>query len=57
MDLEEPRLLVAQGESERLDFKKTTGELRWAMTTLCVLLNGFRGRALFSRGWGKFGRC
>ena len=35
MDLEELRQLVALGESERLEFKKTTGELRSAMTTLC----------------------
>jgi len=44
MDLEELRQLVALGESERLEFKKTTGELRSAMTTLCALLNGSDGQ-------------
>ncbi len=44
MDLEELRQLVALGESERLEFKKTTGELRSAMTTLCALLNGSGGQ-------------
>src|SRR5271157_150332 len=47
MDLEELRQLVALGESERLEFKKTTGELRSAMTTLCALLNGSGGKVLF----------
>jgi ATP-dependent DNA helicase RecG len=44
MDLEELRQLVALGDSERLEFKKTTGELRSAMTTLCALLNGSGGQ-------------
>jgi hypothetical protein len=35
---------VALGDSERLEFKKTTGELRSAMTTLCALLNGSGGQ-------------
>lgn len=47
MDLEALRRLVAEGESERLEFKKTTGELRSAMTTLCALLNGSGGKVLF----------
>ncbi len=47
MDLEDLKQLVAQGESERLEFKKTTGELRSAMTTLCALLNGSGGKVLF----------
>src|SRR5271157_3056103 len=47
MDLEELRQLVALGESERLELKKTTGELRSAMTTLCALLNGSGGKVLF----------
>jgi ATP-dependent DNA helicase RecG len=47
MDLEELRQLVALGESERLEFKKTTGELRSAMAALCALLNGSGGEVLF----------
>ncbi len=47
MDLEAVRRLVAEGESERLEFKKTTGELRSAMTSLCALLNGSGGKVLF----------
>ena len=47
MDLEKLRALVAGGESERVEFKKTTGELRSAMTTLCALLNGSGGKVLF----------
>jgi hypothetical protein len=45
--MEALRRLVAEGESERLEFKKTTGEPRSAMTTLCALLNGSGGKVLF----------
>jgi ATP-dependent DNA helicase RecG len=44
MELGELKRLVAKRESERLEFKKTTGELRSAMTTLCALLNGSGGQ-------------
>jgi ATP-dependent DNA helicase RecG len=47
MDLEGLRQLVAQGESERLEFKKTTGELKDGLTTVCAMLNGRGGRVLF----------
>jgi ATP-dependent DNA helicase RecG len=47
MDLEVLRQLVAQGESERLEFKKTTGELKDGMATVCAMLNGRGGRVLF----------
>jgi len=40
MTLDELRALVAEGESERLELKKTTGELRAAMETLCAMVNG-----------------
>ncbi len=54
MDLEALQRLVAEGESERLELKKTTGELRSAMTTLCALLNGSGGKVLFGvTGSGK----
>jgi ATP-dependent DNA helicase RecG len=47
MDLEELRQLVAQGESDRLELKKTTGELKAGMKTLCAMLNGSGGRVVF----------
>ena len=47
MDLEAVRRLVAEGESERLEFKKTTGELRSAMPSLCSMLNDSGGKVLF----------
>ena len=47
MNPDELRALVAQGESERLDFKKTTGELKGGLQTLCAFLNGPGGRVLF----------
>ena len=47
MDLAELHQLVAAGESERLEFKKTTGELHGGMETLCGLLNGSGGKVLF----------
>ena len=47
MELPELQQLVAAGESERLEFKKTTGELHAGMETLCALLNGSGGNVLF----------
>ena len=47
MDLVELRALVAEGESERLDFKKTTGELKSGLQTICAFLNGSGGSVLF----------
>ncbi|MGO8903281.1 MAG: helix-turn-helix domain-containing protein [Isosphaeraceae bacterium] len=44
MDMEALKRLVVEGESERLELKKTTGQLRSAMTTLCALLNGSGGQ-------------
>ena len=39
--------LVAQGESGLLEFKKTTGERRDAMHSLCAMLNHRGGQVLF----------
>src|SRR5208282_3664063 len=47
MDLEELRQTVAEGESDRLELKKTTGDLKAGMMTLCALLNGSGGRVAF----------
>jgi hypothetical protein len=47
MDLNALRQAVADGESDRLEFKKTTGNLKVGMRTLCAMLNGDDGRVLF----------
>lgn len=39
--------LVVAGESETLEFKKSTGQLQRAGETLCAFLNGQGGRVLF----------
>ncbi len=39
--------LTLKGESDRLEFKKTTGQLRAGMTTVCAFLNGQGGKVLF----------
>jgi ATP-dependent DNA helicase RecG len=39
--------LVRRGESETLEFKKTTGEREAGLRTLCGMLNGAGGRVLF----------
>ena len=46
MDVESLQQLVAGGESDRLEFKRTTGELRAAMESLCAFLNGSGGEVL-----------
>lgn len=46
--------LVAEGESERLEFKKSTGELKGGLDTTCAFLNGQGGKVLF--GVTKSGR-
>jgi ATP-dependent DNA helicase RecG len=46
--------LAAQGESETLEFKRSTGELREAMQTLCAFANGSGGIVLIGvRSDGK----
>jgi len=42
--------LVAQGESETLEFKRSTAELRRAGETLCAFLNGDGGQVLVGVG-------
>lgn len=41
------RAWAASGESEVLEYKRTTGECRAAMQTLCAMLNNRGGRVLF----------
>ncbi|MBS0585739.1 MAG: putative DNA binding domain-containing protein [Verrucomicrobia bacterium] len=47
MRLEELQKLVAKGESEGLEFKKTTGQRSEAAKTVCAMLNGLGGFVLF----------
>ena len=39
--------LVSQGESDTIEFKRSTGEMKEAMQTLCGFLNGMGGTVLF----------
>lgn len=47
MRLDELQKSVAEGESEVLEFKKTTGQRTEAAKTICALLNGLGGFVLF----------
>ncbi len=38
--------LIAKGESASLEFKRSTGELREALQTLCAFANGKGGRVM-----------
>ena len=51
MNLQSLVELVAGGESETLEFKRTTGELKGGMQTTCAMLNGaLPGFVLFGVG-------
>lgn len=39
--------LISSAESERVEFKETTGQLDRGMETLCAFLNGDGGTVLF----------
>lgn len=47
MRLEKLQKLIAKGESEDLEFKKTTGQRTEAAKTVCALLNGLGGFVIF----------
>jgi ATP-dependent DNA helicase RecG len=46
-NLKQLSALLRQGEGPALEFKRSTGELKEGMQTLCAFLNGTGGRALF----------
>ena len=46
MDMKEMKSIVAAGESETVEFKKSTAQLPRAGETLCAFLNGNGGRTL-----------
>lgn len=47
MNPEELRRLVAGGETERVEFKRSTGQRTDAAKTVCAMLNGVGGFVLF----------
>lgn len=47
MQLEKLKKLILNGESESLEFKKTTGQRTEAAKTICALLNGLGGLIIF----------
>jgi ATP-dependent DNA helicase RecG len=47
MNLKELKELVASGESDRIEFKSTTGQRTQAMKTVCGMLNGLGGFVFF----------
>lgn len=47
MNLTEIQRMVAKGESDRLEFKKSTGSRTDAAKTVCAMLNGSGGLVLF----------
>ena len=50
MNMEELRQVVASGESETVEFKRTTGELTAGTRTVCAMLNRRGGFVLFGAG-------
>ena len=50
MNMEELRQVVAAGESETVEFKRTTGELVAGTRTICAMLNRRGGFVLFGVG-------
>ncbi|MCD8524510.1 MAG: ATP-binding protein [Gammaproteobacteria bacterium] len=47
MNVEQMVALVAEGESDALEFKVSTGQLKPAFETLCAFLNKSGGAVLF----------
>lgn len=47
MNLQELRSIVNRGESDQVEFKKSTGQLQAGMRTVCAMLNTLGGFVLF----------
>lgn len=47
MKLEELKTVAEEGETDRLELKKSTGDLKGGMESLCGFLNGHGGRVVF----------
>ena len=50
MTLAELKRLVAKGESDRVEFKRSTGTRNEAARTVCAMLNGLGGFVIFGVG-------
>jgi ATP-dependent DNA helicase RecG len=50
MNLKELKAIVAKGESEGVEFKRSTGQRTEAVKTVCALANGLGGFVLFGVG-------
>jgi ATP-dependent DNA helicase RecG len=50
MNLQELKRLAAKGESDRLKFKRTTGQRTDAAKTVCAMLNGLGGFVIVGVG-------
>jgi ATP-dependent DNA helicase RecG len=50
MTREDLERIVDQGETERVEFKRSTGQRTEAMKTVCAMLNGMGGYVLFGVG-------
>ncbi len=46
MDINQIKVLAAQGESQQLEYKKSTSNLRDILQTICAFLNGDGGNVL-----------
>jgi len=47
MKADQLRQLIADGERDTLEFKRSTGQRSRAMETLCAMLNSCGGRVVF----------
>ena len=47
MNLKELKAIVAKGESDRVEFKRSTGQRTEAVKAVCAMLNGLGGFVLF----------
>jgi ATP-dependent DNA helicase RecG len=47
LSVKELSALLAQGEGESIEFKRSTSEMKEAMQPLCAFLNGIGGTVIF----------
>lgn len=50
MNIEDVKTIVAGGESDRVEFKSSTGQRTAAVKTVCAMLNGLGGFVIFGVG-------
>lgn len=50
MNFEDVKTIVANGESDRVEFKSSTGQRTAAVKTVCAMLNGLGGFVIFGVG-------